>query len=87
MKCGGKVWIKIFFYKFYISKVIGVCMGKGKGVLEGWVLLVKCGKIMFEIVGVFEEVVCEVFCFVFYKLLVKIKIVKCEEMGGELNEG
>lgn len=86
MKCGGKVWIKIFFYKFYIFKLIGVWMGKGKGVLEGWVSLVKCGKIMFEIVGVFEDVVCEVLCLVVYKLLVKIKIVKCEEIGGEVNE-
>lgn len=78
MKCGGKVWIKIFLYKLYIVKVIGVCMGFGKGVFEGWVVLVKCGKVMFEIVGVFEEVVCEVLCFVSYKLLVKCKFVKCE---------
>lgn len=86
MKCGGKVWIKIFFFKFYIVKLFEVCMGFGKGVLEGWVVVVKLGKVLFEIFGVFEEVVCEVFCFVFYKLLIKMKFVKCEEIGGELNE-
>lgn len=82
MKCGGKVWIKIFLYFFYISKGVGIWMGNGKGVFEGWVVFVKCMKVMFEVVGVFEEVVCEVFCFVGNKLLVCIKIVKCEEVGG-----
>lgn len=87
MKCGGKVWIKIFFYKFYIEKGVGVWMGNGKGIFVGWVVLVKCNKIMFEVVGVLEEVVCEVLCLVGIKLFVKIKIVKCEEVGGELDEG
>lgn len=86
MKCGGKVWIKIFFFKFYIVKFLEVWMGSGKGVFEGWVVVVKFGKVMFEILGVFEEVVCEVLCLVVYKLFVKCKFVKCEEIGGDFNE-
>ena len=31
-------------------------MGSGKGAPEGWVAVVKPGKIMFEIAGVSEEV-------------------------------
>lgn len=86
MKCGGKVWIKIFLYILYIKKFLEVCMGVGKGVVEGWIVVVKLGRILFEVVGVFEEVVCEVLCLVSYKFLVKIKFVKCEELGGEINE-
>src|SRR5690625_1373679 len=48
MKRGGKVWIKIFPDKPYTAKPLEVRMGSGKGALEGWVAVVKPGKIMFE---------------------------------------
>src|SRR5699024_9590741 len=56
MKRGGKVWIKIFPDKSYTAKPLEVRMGSGKGALEGWVAVVKPGKILFEIAGVEEEV-------------------------------
>ena len=56
MKRGGKVWIKIFPHKPYTAKPLEVRMGSGKGDLEGWVAVVKPGKIMFEIAGVSEEI-------------------------------
>ena len=56
MKRGGKVWIKIFPHKPYTAKPLEVRMGSGKGAPEGWVAVVKPGKIMFEIAGVSEEV-------------------------------
>src|SRR5699024_3722702 len=49
MKRGGKVWIKIFPDKPYTAKPLEVRMGSGKGALEGWVAVVKPGKILFEI--------------------------------------
>ena len=55
MKRGGKVWIKIFPSKPYTAKPLEVRMGSGKGAPEGWVAVVKPGKIMFEIAGVSEE--------------------------------
>lgn len=86
IKRGGKVWIKIFFYKLVIRKLVEICMGVGKGFLEYWVVVVKLGRVMFELVGVFEDKVREVMRFVVYKLLIKCKFVKKEDLevkGGE----
>ncbi|QDI91499.1 50S ribosomal protein L16 [Salicibibacter halophilus] len=87
MKRGGKVWIKIFPDKPYTAKPLEVRMGSGKGAPEGWVAVVKPGRIMFEIAGVDEEVAREALRLASHKLPIKCKFVKREEMGGEANEG
>ncbi len=56
IKRGGKVWIRIFPDKPITSKPAETRMGKGKGNPEGWVAVVKPGRIMFELEGVDEEV-------------------------------
>ena len=61
-------------------------MGSGKGAPEGWVAVVKPGKIMFEIAGVSEEIAREALRLAAHKLPVKCKFVKREENGGESNE-
>ncbi|TFD98457.1 50S ribosomal protein L16 [Jeotgalibacillus salarius] len=86
MKRGGKVWIKIFPHKPYTKKPLEVRMGSGKGAPEGWVAVVKPGKIMFEIAGVPEEVAREALRLASHKLPIKTKFVKREEIGGESNE-
>ncbi|SFE41208.1 LSU ribosomal protein L16P [Lentibacillus persicus] len=86
MKRGGKVWIKIFPDKPYTAKPLEVRMGSGKGAPEGWVAVVKPGKIMFEIAGVEEEVAREALRLASHKLPIKTKFVKREEIGGESNE-
>jgi large subunit ribosomal protein L16 len=86
MKRGGKVWIKIFPHKPYTAKPLEVRMGSGKGAPEGWVAVVKPGKIMFEIAGVSEEIAREALRLAAHKLPVKCKFVKREEIGGETNE-
>jgi large subunit ribosomal protein L16 len=86
MKRGGKVWIKIFPHKPYTAKPLEVRMGSGKGAPEGWVAVVKPGKVMFEIAGVPEEVAREALRLAMHKLPVKCKFVKREEIGGESNE-
>ena len=86
MKRGGKVWIKIFPDKPYTAKPLEVRMGSGKGAPEGWVAVVKPGKIMFEIAGVPEEVAREALRLASHKLPIKTKFVKREEIGGESNE-
>lgn len=86
MKRGGKVWIKIFPQKPYTKKPLEVRMGSGKGAPEGWVAVVKPGKIMFEIGGVSEEVAREALRLASHKLPVKTKFVKREEVGGDVNE-
>ena len=56
IKRGGKVWIRIFPDKPITSKPAETRMGKGKGNPEGWVAVVRPGRIMFELEGVDEEV-------------------------------
>ncbi|GEN31981.1 large subunit ribosomal protein L16 [Cerasibacillus quisquiliarum] len=87
MKRGGKVWIKIFPNKPYTAKPLEVRMGSGKGAPEGWVAVVKPGKILFEIAGVEEEVAREALRLASHKLPIRTKFVKREEIGGEINEG
>jgi large subunit ribosomal protein L16 len=86
MKRGGKVWIKIFPHKPYTKKPLEVRMGSGKGSPEGWVAVVKTGKVMFELAGVSEEVAREALRLASHKLPIKTKFVKREEIGGESNE-
>ncbi|MBY6272554.1 MAG: 50S ribosomal protein L16 [Bacillaceae bacterium] len=87
MKRGGKVWIKIFPHKPYTAKPLEVRMGSGKGAPEGWVAVVKPGKVMFEVAGVPEEVAREALRLASHKLPIKCKFVKREDIGGENNEG
>ncbi len=54
IKRGGKVWIRIFPDKPITQKPAETRMGKGKGHPEGWVAVVKPGRIMFELEGVDE---------------------------------
>ena len=76
MKRGGKVWIKIFPHLAITKKPLEVRMGSGKGAPEGWVAVVKPGRIMFEIAGVPESVAKEAFRLAAHKLPVKTRFVK-----------
>ena len=78
----GKTFIRIFPDKPITARPAGVRMGKGKGSVEGWVAVVKEGKIMFEISGVSEEVAREALRLASHKLPVTTKFVK-KENGGE----
>ncbi len=82
IKRGGQVFIKIFPDKPYTSKPIGVRMGKGKGNVEGWVAVVKPGRVMFEIAGVPEETAREALRLASHKLPVKCKVVSRAELEG-----
>jgi len=87
MKRGGKVWINIFPHMPLTKKALGVRQGKGKGNVEGYVAVVKKGKIMFEIGEVTEDVAREALRLASHKLPITCKIIKKEEKGGESNEG
>src|SRR5438105_8650373 len=56
IKRGGKVWINIFPDKPYTKKPAETRMGSGKGNPEGWVAVIKPGRVMFELAGVTEVV-------------------------------
>lgn len=75
MKRGGKVWIRIFPDMPYTKKPAETRMGKGKGMPEGWVAIVKPGRIMFEIAGVKEDTAREAFRLASHKLPIKTKFM------------
>lgn len=53
-KRGGKIWVRVFPDKPVTKKPLETRMGKGKGAPEGWVAVVRPGKILFEMEGVSE---------------------------------
>ena len=55
IKRGGKIWIRVFPDKPITKKAAETRMGKGKGAPEGWVAVVKPGKIIFEMEGLDEK--------------------------------
>ncbi len=59
MKRKGKLWIRVFPDKSYSKKPLEVRMGKGKGAIEGWVAVVRPGRILFEMDGVPEKMAVE----------------------------
>ncbi len=54
VKRAGKLWIRIFPDKPITKKPLEVRMGSGKGGVEGYVAVVKPGRVLFEIAGVTE---------------------------------
>ena len=87
MKRGGKVWINIFPHMPLTKKPLGVRQGKGKGSVEGYVAVVKKGKIMFEVKGVSEEVAREALRLAMHKLPIKTKFLVREDIqGGDVDE-
>src|SRR6478609_716962 len=52
IKRGGKVWVRVFPDKPVTKKPQETRMGKGKGAPEGWVAVIKPGRILFEMEGV-----------------------------------
>ncbi len=75
IKRGGKVWIRIFPDKSYTKKPLETRMGKGKAPVEGWVAVVKPGRVLFEMNGVAEEVAKEAMRLAMHKLPIKCKFV------------
>jgi len=80
VKRGGRLWIRIFPDKPYTKKPLETRMGKGKGAPEGWVAVVKPGKILFEIRGVSEEMAKEALRRAGHKLPIKTRIISREDV-------
>ena len=82
IKRGGKVWINVFPDKPYTKKPAETRMGSGKGSPEGWVAVVKPGRVIFELSGVPEPLAREAMRLAGHKLPVKTKFVY-REGGGQ----
>ncbi|MBA2357516.1 MAG: 50S ribosomal protein L16 [Actinobacteria bacterium] len=78
IKRGGKVWINVFPDKPVTQKPAETRMGKGKGSPEHWVVVIKPGRVMFELAGVPEPLAREALRLAGTKLAVKTKIVTRE---------
>jgi large subunit ribosomal protein L16 len=79
IKRGGKVWINIFPDKPVTKKPAETRMGSGKGSPEGWVAVVRPGRVMFELAGVPDQLAREAMRLAGHKLPVKTKIVMRED--------
>ena len=83
IKRGGKVWIRIFPDKPTTKKPAETRMGKGKGAPEQWVVVIRPGKIMFEMEGVSREIAAEAMRLAAQKLPIPTKMVYRESAAGQ----
>jgi large subunit ribosomal protein L16 len=79
IKRGGKVWIRIFPDKPITKKPAETRMGKGKGSPEGWVAVVKPGRVLFELEGVTRDIAEKAMALASAKMPVRTKFVAREE--------
>ena len=83
VKRGGKVWIRVFPDKSFTKKPLETRMGKGKAPVEGWVCVVKPGRVMFEMEGIPIESAREAMRLAQHKLPLRAKFVSKHEMMEE----
>lgn len=75
MKRDGRIWIRIFPDKPVTKKPAETRMGKGKGMPEFWVAVVKPGRVMFEVGGVAGPLAQAALRLAAHKLPIKTKFV------------
>ena len=79
IKRGGKIWLRLFPDKPITKKPAETRMGKGKGNPEGWVAVVKLGRVLFEIEGIPEAMAREALALASAKLPVSTRFVVRED--------
>ncbi len=82
VKRGGKVWIRIFPDKPITAKPAETRMGKGKGAPEGWVAVVKPGRILYEMEGIPEVEAKEAMRLAAMKLPIATRFVSRKGLGA-----
>src|SRR6266487_2623169 len=78
LKAIDRGWINNFPDKPITAKPAETRMGSGKGSPEGWVAVIKPGRVVFELAGVPEPLAKEALRLAGQKLSVKSKVVKRE---------
>ncbi len=84
IKRGGKVWITIFPDKSYTKKPAETRQGSGKGQPEGWVAVVRPGRVMFELSGVDNTVAKQALRLAAFKLPIRTRVLRRERAGEAL---
>ena len=83
VKRGGKIWIRIFPDKPITKKPAETRMGKGKGAPEGWVAVVRPGRVLFEMEGVSRETAQQAMRLAAHKLPIPTRLVSRAPGGQE----
>ncbi|MBI5209204.1 MAG: 50S ribosomal protein L16 [Elusimicrobia bacterium] len=78
LKKGGKLWVRVFPDKAVTKHPAETRMGKGKGAPDHWVVVVKPGRILFEIQGIARDAAQDVLYNASYKLPIRTKFVARE---------
>ena len=81
VKRGGKIWMRVFPDKSYTKKPAETRMGKGKGAPEYYVVVVKPGRILFEMGGIPEAMAKSAMRLCAYKIPIRTKFVKRSGAG------
>ena len=76
VKRGGKMWIRIFPDKPFTKKPAEVRMGKGKGSPEGWVAVIRPGRVLYEMEGVPRDLAKEALRLAAHKLSVRTRFIE-----------
>jgi large subunit ribosomal protein L16 len=82
IKRGGKVWIRVFPDKPYTKKPAETRMGTGKGSPEGWVAVVKPGRVMFELQGITKLAAQAAMKLGASKLPIRTRFIERHQLGG-----
>jgi large subunit ribosomal protein L16 len=82
VKRGGKIWIRVFPDKPITKKPAETRMGSGKGNPEGWVAVIKPGRVLFEMGGVTPDVAKEAMRLAAFKLPIKTRFLTLVETTG-----
>jgi large subunit ribosomal protein L16 len=75
VKRAGKLWIRVFPDKPVTKKPLEVRMGSGKGAVEGWVAVIKPGRVLYELTGVSETEARDAFRLAAAKLPISTKVL------------
>jgi large subunit ribosomal protein L16 len=75
VKRAGKLWIRVFPDKPVTKKPLEVRMGSGKGAVEGWVAVIKPGRVLYELTGVSEAEARDAFRLAAAKLPISTKVL------------
>src|SRR5881397_30480 len=84
---GGKIWVRVFPDKPITKKPQETRMGKGKGSPEGWVAVVKPGRVLFEMEGIPTNMAQKAMALAAAKMPIRTKFVVREDLREGHGEG
>jgi len=83
VKRRGKLWIRVFPDKPYTKRAAETRMGKGKGNVEYWVVVIKPGRVLFELGGLPLEIARDALDKASHKLSIRSRVIVRQEAGGD----